>query len=339
MQDKTNEKTHEKTPEKTGAAVARVPGALLLALARAAGKDAARPALQCVSADVDERGKIAAWSTDSYRLAVAELDQQAGKACAGAKASWGVDDLKRCVRAADVVELAVADGRVALAVVGKDGAREVPALESPSPIKWRGMLNTARVDACGSERPHIADVSAGYLADACAMVKQVNGAGAAIELRNPGKDGAPLLAMAQIGGKAGGKAGREWSGVLWYLLMPIKLDAAAARPAGWYDVAATRDAAELDKLERIAERRAERVAELEAEMAALKAAPEPEPEPEPDLSTLAGIAASSPALAYWTTPLCEWIAGETKPHSAALKAAGAKWSAKKNAWYRRTAAA
>ena len=38
-------------------------------------------------------------------------------------------------------------------------------------------------------------------------------------------------------------------------------------------------------------------------------------------------------LAIRETSLCLWLAGDTKPHKDALKKAGAKWSAKKGAWY------
>ena len=44
-------------------------------------------------------------------------------------------------------------------------------------------------------------------------------------------------------------------------------------------------------------------------------------------------AAEEFGLAIRETSLCLWLAGDTKPHKDALKKAGAKWSAKKGAWY------
>ena len=44
-------------------------------------------------------------------------------------------------------------------------------------------------------------------------------------------------------------------------------------------------------------------------------------------------AAEEFGLAIRETSLCLWLAGDTKPHKDELKKAGAKWSAKKGAWY------
>ena len=38
-------------------------------------------------------------------------------------------------------------------------------------------------------------------------------------------------------------------------------------------------------------------------------------------------------LSVRETCLCVWVSGDTKPHREELKAAGAKWSGKRKAWY------
>ena len=92
-------------------------------------------------------------------------------------------------------------------------------------------------------------------------------------------------------------------------------------------------AAELEELR--AEVQRLEVAAAQAKPATKTKAAQAKPAAPADPATLESIAAADAALAYWRTPLCEWVSGDTKPHAAALKAVGAKWSAKKSAWYKR----
>ena len=136
------------------------------------------------------------------------------------------------------------------------------------------------------------------------------------------------------------------------LIMPVRgLEEYA--PKAWKEAerkAARKEAQEIREAdERRAERKAKRAeaAKKEAEEPAedssekpeeaAKVSPAEDAEPAQD-SPEEGEAAIRRAaeefgLAIRETSLCIWLAGDTKPHKDELKKAGAKWSAKKSAWY------
>ena len=369
-------KTSTKTSTKTNPGIVYTSGAVLLALCKATDAGKMRPALHDVAASVDDRGVVSFAATDAFRLAVVEIGEAVDAGHADAAGRWSADEIKRLVKAADLVAVDVDAGAVALKIVGKAGA---PALEIPaSPTAgafpdWHRLLNTSKVEPARA-RPHIANVDACYLADACAMVKAMCGSMRCVSLRNGG-GALPLIATAKLSGKIG-RTGRENSGRLWYLLMPVRDDAAEGdgfeAPAGWYDLEETAGAdkaaqdrikelkatvkqlkhklddgmiaancdilAKLEAANKTCDAQRAKIAALEATAAAKPAAQAEAPAPATPAGvkpgTLEAIAAGNDALAYWRTPLCEWVAGDTRPHAAALKAAGAKWSVKKNAWYK-----
>ena len=82
-----------------------------------------------------------------------------------------------------------------------------------------------------------------------------------------------------------------------------------------------------------------KIAELEAQQAA-PAAEQPEPKTAAELiaarfADLAGVTATIKG-AQTAAPVV-WLAGDTERHADAIKAAGAKWSSKKSAYYVRVA--
>lgn len=114
------------------------------------------------------------------------------------------------------------------------------------------------------------------------------------------------------------------------LVLPIKPEPKAARAVKAYFAECDNGAtAEADKLR----------AELEAQQAA-PAAEQPEPKTAAELiaarfADLAGVTATIKG-AQTAAPVV-WLAGDTERHADAIKAAGAKWSSKKSAYYVRVA--
>ena len=138
------------------------------------------------------------------------------------------------------------------------------------------------------------------------------------------------------------------------LVLPIKPEPKAARAVKAYFAECDNDAtAEADKLRaELAQaqnelsavrgdlnRATNKIAELEAQQAA-PAAEQPEPKTAAELiaarfSDLAGVTTTIKG-AQTAAPVV-WLAGDTERHADAIKAAGAKWSSKKSAYYVRVA--
>lgn len=138
------------------------------------------------------------------------------------------------------------------------------------------------------------------------------------------------------------------------LVLPIKPEPKAARAVKAYFAECDNDAtAEADKLRaELAQaqnelsavrgdlyRATNKIAELEAQQAA-PAAEQPEPKTAAELiaarfADLAGVTATIKG-AQTAAPVV-WLAGDTERHADAIKAAGAKWSSKKSAYYVRIA--
>ena len=60
--------------------------------------------------------------------------------------------------------------------------------------------------------------------------------------------------------------------------------------------------------------------------------PEPEGYLEPGADAVRAVAEAH-GFDVRETCLCVWVSGDTRPHREELKAAGAKWSGKRQAWY------
>ena len=138
------------------------------------------------------------------------------------------------------------------------------------------------------------------------------------------------------------------------LVLPIKPEPKAARAVKAYfaecDNGATAEADKLrselaqaqDELSAVRGdlyRATNKIAELEAQQAA-PAAEQPEPKTAAELiaarfADLAGVTATIKG-AQTAAPVV-WLAGDTERHADAIKAAGAKWSSKKSAYYVRVA--
>lgn len=138
------------------------------------------------------------------------------------------------------------------------------------------------------------------------------------------------------------------------LVLPIKPEPKAARAVKAYFAECDNDAtAEADKLRaELAQaqnelsavrgdlnRATNKIAELEAQQA-VPAAEQPEPKTAAELiaarfSDLAGVTTTIKG-AQTAAPVV-WLAGDTERHADAIKAAGAKWSNKKSAYYVRVA--
>lgn len=147
------------------------------------------------------------------------------------------------------------------------------------------------------------------------------------------------------------------------MVMPIRPEAKPAEAVKAYFTQAdkTKTAAEADKLrDKLTAARAEiaqaqdeiealraQIAQQAAELEALRSAPQAEPvneKPEPKTAAeliaarfadLEGVTATIKG-AQTAAPVV-WLAGETEKHADAIKAAGAKWSNKKSAFYVRVA--
>ena len=140
------------------------------------------------------------------------------------------------------------------------------------------------------------------------------------------------------------------------LVLPIKPEPKAARAVKAYFAECDNDAAAAGRTEQLRAELAQaqnelsavrgdlyratnKIAELEAQQAA-PAAEQPEPKTAAELiaarfADLAGVTATIKG-AQTAAPVV-WLAGDTERHADAIKAAGAKWSNKKSAYYVRVA--
>lgn len=306
-----------------------------------ASKNQARRALAMVH--VSRKGSACiAEATDSFRLArfTWQTDADGGDF----EALFAADSL-RALKVSDVC--AVEYGEEGAAIITGGGLR-IPAVSegglkypNTDAIMWRPgePMKDSSALMC---------VNPAYLADAC---KPVVSWDCPIVVR--GCVDGPVFAHAAAKVKNGN---REIPMEYDALIMPVRgLDSYA--PKAWKDAedeAARKVAREIREAdERRAERKAKRAeaAKEEAEKPAEDSSEKPEKAPK-DSPEQAPAEDKKPAqdspeegeeairraaeefgLAIRETSLCLWLAGDTKPHKDALKKAGAKWSAKKGAWY------
>lgn len=302
-------------------------------LAGVASKNQARRVLTMVR--VSRKGSTCiAEATDSFRLA--RFTWQADAYGDDFEALFAADSL----RALKVSDICIVEYGEEGAAIITGGGLSIPAVSesglvypNTDAIMWRPgepMKNSNGL-MC---------VNPAYLADACKPVVSWN---CPVVVR--GCVDGPVFAHACAKVKNGK---REFPMEYDALIMPVRgLDSYA--PKAWKDAedeAARKVAREVREAdERRAERKARRAAAAKEEPAKPEEAPKVSPEQEPaqdeepaqdspeDGEQAIRRAAEEFGLAIRETSLCLWLAGDTKPHKDALKKAGAKWSAKKGAWY------
>ena len=310
-------------------------------LAGFAGKDKARRVLTMVR--VSRKGSTCiAEATDSFRLA--RFTWQADAYGDDFEALFAADSL----RALKVSDICIVEYGEEGAAIITGGGLSIPAVSesglkypNTDAIMWQS--NGAMKDSSG-----LMCVNPAYLADACKPVVSWN---CPVVVR--GCVDGPVFAHACAKVKHGK---REYPMEYDALIMPVRgLDSYA--PKAWKDAedeAARKEAREVREAEeRKAERKAKRAeaAKEEAEKPAGDSGAKPEEAPKvspeqapakeeeptqdsPEQGEEAiRRAAEEFGLAIRETSLCLWLAGDTKPHKGELKKAGAKWSAKKGAWY------
>lgn len=310
-------------------------------LASVASKNQARRVLTMVRVS-RKGGACLAEATDSFRLArfTWETDADGGDF----EALFAADAL-RSLKVSDVCAVEYGEGGAAI-ITG--GGLRIPAVSenglvypNTDAIMWQS--NGAMKGSSG-----LMCVNPAYLADACKPVVSWN---CPVVVR--GSIEGPVFAHAVAKVKNGN---REYPMEYDALVMPVRgLDSYA--PKAWKDAEdepARKEAREIREAdERRAERKAKRAeaAKEEAEKPAGDSGEKPEEAPK-DSPEQAPAQEEEPAkdspeegeeairraaeefgLAIRETSLCLWLAGDTKPHKDALKKAGAKWSAKKGAWY------
>ena len=310
-------------------------------LAGVASKNQARRVLTMVRVS-RKGGTCIAEATDSFRLArfTWETDADGGDF----EALFAADAL-RSLKVSDACAVEYGEGGAAI-ITG--GGLRIPAVSesglvypNTDAIMWQS--NGAMKDSSG-----LMCVNPAYLADACKPVVSWN---CPVVVR--GSVDGPVFAHACAKVKNGN---REIPMEYDALVMPIRgLDEYA--PKAWKDAedeAARKAAREVREAEeRKAERKARRAAAAKEEPAkhavdsGAKPEEAPKVSPEQEQAQDEKPAQDSPeegeqairraaeefGLAIRETSLCLWLAGDTKPHKDALKKAGAKWSAKKGAWY------
>ena len=309
-----------------------------------AGKDKARQALTMVR--VWRKGNACfAEATDSYRLArfTWRTDADGGDF----EALFPASSI-RSLKVSDVCAVEYGEGRAAIITAG--GIRI--AAERGEGISYPNTNNLMwRVGKPMKESSPIMCVNPAYLASAC---KPVEPWGCSVAVR--GCADGPIFIHAS-GRATNGKRGIDME--YDALIMPVR---GVEVPLAWKDAEkdrARKEAQEASEaFERRAERRAERaeVAKKEQEkpagVSSEKAEEAPKDSPAKDERPAQDSRGEKPAkdsreegegavrraaeefgLAVRETSLCIWLSGDTKPHKDALKKAGAKWSAKKSAWY------
>ena len=310
-------------------------------LAGVASKNQARRVLTMVRVS-RKGGTCIAEATDSFRLArfTWETDADGGDF----EALFAADAL-RSLKVSDACAVEYGEGGAAI-ITG--GGLRIPAeggegLKYPNTDAIMWQSGKPMKDSSG-----LMCVNPAYLADACKPVVSWN---CPVVVR--GCVDGPVFAHAVAKVKNGN---REIPMEYDALVMPIRgLDEYA--PKAWKDAedeAARKEAREVREAEeRWAERKAKRAeaAKEEAEKPAGNSGAKPEeapkvsPEQEPakeeepakdspeEGEKAIRRAAEEFGLAIRETSLCLWLAGDTKPHKDELRKAGAKWSAKKGAWY------
>ena len=304
-------------------------------LAGVASKNQARRVLTMVR--VSRKGSTCiAEATDSFRLA--RFTWQADAYGDDFEALFAADSL----RALKVSDICIVEYGEEGAAIITGGGLSIPAVSesglvypNTDAIMWQsnGAMKDSSALMC---------VNPAYLADACKPVVPWN---CPVVVR--GCVDGPVFAHACAKVKHGK---REYPMEYDALIMPVRgLDSYV--PKAWKDAedeAARKEAREVRETEeRMAERTAKRAAAAKEEPekpagdsgAKPEEAPKDSPEQEPaqdspeDGEQAIRRAAEEFGLAIRETSLCLWLAGDTKPHKDALKKAGAKWSAKKGAWY------
>lgn len=310
-------------------------------LAGVASKNQARRVLTMVRVS-RKGGACIAEATDSFRLArfTWETDADGGDF----EALFAADAL-RSLKVSDIC--AVEYGEGGAAIITGSGLR-IPAEGGEGLIYPNTDAIMWHTGEPMKDSSALMCVNPAYLADACKPVISWN---CPVAIR--GCVDGPVFVHAVAKVKNGN---REIPMQYDALIMPVRgLDSYA--PKAWKDAerkAARKEAQEVREAEeRRAERKAKRAeaAKEEAEKPeeAPKVSPEQEPakEEKPAQDSPNEAAKDSPeegeeairraaeefGLAIRETSLCLWLAGDTKPHKDALKKAGAKWSAKKGAWY------
>ena len=280
-------------------------------LASVASKNQARRVLTMVRVS-RKGGACLAEATDSFRLArfTWETDADGGDF----EALFAADAL-RSLKVSDVCAVEYGEGGAAI-ITG--GGLRIPAVSesglaypNTDAIMWQpnGAMKDSSALMC---------VNPAYLADACRPVVSWN---CPVVVR--GCVDGPVFAHACAKVKNGN---REIPMEYDALIMPIRgLDEYA--PKAWKDAedeAARKEAQEI--------REAEEAPKVSPEQEPAQDEKPAQDSPE-DGEQAIRRAAEEFGLAIRETSLCLWLAGDTKPHKDALKKAGAKWSAKKGAWY------
>lgn len=300
-----------------------------------ASKNQARRVLAMVH--VSRKGSVCiAEATDSFRLA---------------RFTWQTDadggDFEALFAADALRALKVSD--ICIVEYGEEGAAIITGGGLRIPAEGGDGLKYPNTDAIMwqpgkpmKDSSALMCVNPAYMAEACKPVVSWN---CPVVVR--GCVDGPVFAHACAKVKHGK---REFPMEYDALIMPVRgLDSYA--PKAWKDAedeAARKEAREVRETEeRMAERKAKRAAAAKEEPekpagdsgAKPEEAPKDSPEQEPaqdspeDGEQAIRRAAEEFGLAIRETSLCLWLAGDTKPHKDALKKAGAKWSAKKGAWY------
>ena len=299
-----------------------------------AGKENVRPALTMVH--VWRRGKSCyAEATDSYRLArfTWESDADGGDFEALFPAA-----ALRSLKASDVC--AVEYGEKGAAIITAGGLRiSADCSERRYPDTDRIMWRAGKPMKASSP---IMCVNPTYLASAC---KPVEPWGCSVAVRGCSDGPVFVHAAAKV------RNGRTEIPMEYdALIMPVR---GVEVPLAWEDAEKDRARKEAQAARESFERRAERKAERAeaakeeqkkpAEVSSEKPEEAPKDSPAKDEKPAKDSheegegairrAAEEFGLAVRETSLCIWLSGDTKPHKDALKKAGAKWSAKKSAWY------
>ena len=318
---------------------ATVGGKALLALCRMTSTNKTRQTLACIHAEVAEDGIVSLIATDGYRLAVYTLAGKADKALAGEEALYSAAEVKSLIKASSRICVTVSANGFKFTTVKP--CYEIPraSIEEAYPA-WR---NLAQVKPA-PEAAHIVQMASQFGAEAykaaqdCGMpavLQRSAGSAGAIVLQSRDGDGNELLQiiMPQCNQDvvAPAACGADWAATEADS-MRDEIEQLHAFHASDIEREARAQAEIIDK-GNIIDRLSARVAELEAQLAKNDQA-RTAPEAPEDASDLQRFALAN-ALGYRRTTACEWVSGDTRPHAAALKAAGMRWSSKKSAWYRR----
>ncbi len=287
----------------------------LKSLAELTCKDQARPALTCVH--VSRRGNACmAEATDSYRLARFSWE------CDAAGGDFDALFSRDALKALKVGEAcAVAYDEDGAAIITGGGLR----IDSAQAVRYPDVDRILCKDGAGmSPSSPFMCVNPSYLASVC---KPVEAWKCPVAVRSC-KEGA-VFVHAEIEAAKNGNAeiGMSYDA----LVMPVR-GGDDLIPLAWKDAERAHSRKEAPRRERAElQKPAEEAPKPEVSPEVPKVSPEA-PEISPSAESVRAVAEGL-SLEVRETSLCVWVSGDTKPHAAELKAAGAKWSRKKSAWY------